>query len=89
LKTEELWFDYLQKQEYVPGKTATSNMELIQPHIQWMSEVKSLGHKADHSLSTTAEIKNAWSYLSTPHMLHGVHKCFTLPINKGTFTHES
>jgi hypothetical protein len=30
-------------------------------------EIKRLGRKADHSPSSSAEVKNAWSYTSTPH----------------------
>jgi hypothetical protein len=42
-----------------------------QPPIQWVPEVISLGVKrpgreADHSPSSSAEFKNAWSYNSTP-----------------------
>jgi hypothetical protein len=28
-------------------------------------EVKRLGREADHSLSSSAEVKNTWSYIST------------------------
>jgi len=42
-----------------------------QPPIQWATaslflEVKRLEHEADHSPTSSAEIKNAWSYTSTP-----------------------
>jgi hypothetical protein len=46
--------------------------------IQWMSgalglELKRLGREADHSLSSSAEVKSAWSYTTTPLIrLHGV-----------------
>jgi hypothetical protein len=49
-----------------------------QPPIQWVPEALSLGVKrsgreADHSPSSGAEVKNAWSYTSTsPIRLHGV-----------------
>jgi hypothetical protein len=41
-----------------------------QPHIQWVSEALSLwvkqpGREADHSLPSSAEVKNVWSYTST------------------------
>jgi hypothetical protein len=41
------------------------------PHIQWVSGAVSLGVKrpgreADHSPPSSAEVKNAWSYTSTP-----------------------
>jgi hypothetical protein len=41
------------------------------PPIQWVLGavflgVKLLGHEADHSCPSNAEVKNAWSYTSTP-----------------------
>jgi hypothetical protein len=50
----------------------------IQPPIQWVLGalslvVKQLGHEVDHSPPSSAEVKNAWSYTSTPPIrLHGV-----------------
>jgi hypothetical protein len=50
----------------------------IQPPIQWLLRIllpglKWLGHEADHSLPSSAEVKNEWSYTSTPTTrLHGV-----------------
>jgi hypothetical protein len=49
-----------------------------QPLIQWVQGAISLGVKrpgreADHSLRYSAEVKNAWSYTSTPPIrLHDV-----------------
>jgi hypothetical protein len=39
-----------------------------QPPIQWVPGLgeKLLGHEADHSHPSSAEVKNAWSYTSTP-----------------------
>jgi hypothetical protein len=42
-----------------------------QPPIQWVMEITSLGvkrpeHEADHLHSSSAEVKNAWSYTSNP-----------------------
>jgi len=42
-----------------------------QPPVQWESGapsmgVKWLGHKADHSLSSSAKVKNVWNYSSIP-----------------------
>ena len=35
--------------------------------------VKGLGNEVNHSYSSNAEVKNEWSYTSTPHLcLHGV-----------------
>jgi hypothetical protein len=43
----------------------------IQPHIQWvmgasLSRVKQLGLETDHKPPTSAVVKNAWTYTSTP-----------------------
>jgi hypothetical protein len=49
-----------------------------QPPIQWVPGALSLGvkrpgHEADHSPPSSAEVKNAWGYTSTPPIcLHGV-----------------
>jgi hypothetical protein len=49
-----------------------------QPPIQWVPGALSLGVKrpgreADHSPPTSAEVKNAWSYTSTPTIrFHGI-----------------
>jgi hypothetical protein len=48
-----------------------------QPPIQWVPEVLSLevkrpGREDDHSPHSSAEVKNAWRYTSTPIRLHGV-----------------
>jgi hypothetical protein len=46
--------------------------------MQWVPwalslEVKRPGREADHSLPSSAEVKNAWSYTSIPPIrLHGV-----------------
>jgi len=42
------------------------------PPMQWVTgalslEVKRLGHEADYSPPSSAEVKNAWSYILTPH----------------------
>jgi len=37
-----------------------------QPRIHWLPGVKQPGSGADHSPPSSAEIKNAWSYISTP-----------------------
>jgi len=52
-----------------------------QPLIQWVPGVISLGVKklgceADHSPPPSAEVKNVWSYISTPPVcLHGIVIC--------------
>jgi hypothetical protein len=60
--------------------TAPSRTALVptQPPIQWVPgtlslRVKRASREADHSLPSSAEVKNAWSYTSTlPIRLHGV-----------------
>jgi hypothetical protein len=53
-------------------------LEPTQPPNQWVPGYLSLGvkrpgRKADHSPPSSAEVKNAWSYTSTPPIyLHGV-----------------
>jgi hypothetical protein len=46
--------------------------------LQWVPEAvfpgeKRLGREADYSPSYSAEVKNEWSYTSTPTCLRGVH----------------
>jgi len=50
----------------------------IQPPIQWVTGelspgIKRPGHEAGHSLPTSTEVKNGWSYTTTtPIRPHGV-----------------
>jgi hypothetical protein len=53
--------------------TTTSRTALgpTQPPIQWVPGalslgIKQLGHEADHSPPSSAQVKNVWSYTSTP-----------------------
>jgi len=39
-----------------------------QPAVQWVMGVMQPGHEADHSPPLSSEVKNAWSYTSTPHI---------------------
>jgi hypothetical protein len=58
--------------------TSTTALGPTQPPVQWVPGSLSLGVKppgreADHSPSSSAEVKTAWSYTSTPPIrLHGV-----------------
>jgi hypothetical protein len=59
-----------------------------QPPIQWVPGVLSLGVKrpgreADHSHPSSAEVKNAWSYTSTPQY---VFLAWCLVKHRDTFT---
>jgi hypothetical protein len=52
-------------------------LEPTQPPIQWIlgalsPGVKWLGHEADHSLPSSAKVKNMWCFTSIPVYLHGV-----------------
>jgi hypothetical protein len=70
-----------------------------QPPIQWVPGALSLGVKrpgreADHSLPSSAEIKDAWSYTSTPQYVFLAwclikHRDFTfLPVISGDLQYE-
>jgi hypothetical protein len=46
-------------------------LEPTKPPIQWIlwfpsPGVKQLGHEADYSFPSSAQVKNAWSYILTP-----------------------
>jgi hypothetical protein len=56
--------------------TSTPALEPSQPPVQWIQENLSPGIKrpvceADKSPPSSTEVKNAWSYTSTPLCLHG------------------
>jgi hypothetical protein len=36
-----------------------------QPPLQWVPGVEEVGHETDHSHPSSAEVKNAWSFMST------------------------
>jgi hypothetical protein len=43
-----------------------------QAHIQWIPGVKRPGREANHSPTSSAEVKNTWSFTSSPSVrLHG------------------
>jgi hypothetical protein len=50
-------------------KTFKTNMYTIQPPTKWLAlslGVKQLGREADHTHPSSAKVKKAWSYTSTP-----------------------
>jgi len=54
-----------EEKNLVLGPTQTIN--------EWVPGVERLGHEVDHSVPSSAEVKNAWSYICTHSMhLHGV-----------------
>jgi hypothetical protein len=64
--------------EFFSSPPRPAALGLTQPPIQWVPAalslgVKRLGREVDHSPPPSAEVKNAWSYTSTPQLrLHGV-----------------
>jgi hypothetical protein len=51
--------------------------------------VKWLGPESDHSPLSSAQIKNAWSYTSTPpYMFMGLHLTFTQPLPSTFLPHK-
>jgi hypothetical protein len=42
-------------------------LRTIQPPIQQVPGVKRQRREADHAHSSSAEVRNTWSYVSTPH----------------------
>jgi hypothetical protein len=68
-------------------------LEPTQPLIQWVPGSLSLGVKrpgreADHSLPSSAEVKNAWSYTSTPQYVF-MASCLVQHRDNFTFTLSS
>jgi hypothetical protein len=72
LRAERLRFDSWQEQGiYVFDTTSRPALELTQPSIQWVPgvlspELKWPYREADHSPLSSAEVKNTWSYTSSP-----------------------
>jgi hypothetical protein len=74
-----LGFDFRRELGIFPFTTAfRTALGHTEPPIQWVRgapslEVKRPGREADRSPPSSAEIKNAWNYTSTPPIrLHGV-----------------
>jgi hypothetical protein len=56
------WTEGIKRNERNPNKGS-----LLYNGYQGVSlNVKQLGHEADHSLPSIAEVKNVWSYTSSP-----------------------
>jgi hypothetical protein len=71
-ETGDSWFDYWRYQAtYLLLKAPRSSLGPTQPHIQWapgtlFQGMKRTGREADHSSVSSFEVKNEWSYISTP-----------------------
>jgi hypothetical protein len=78
LDNQVLGFDSLQGLEIFLTTMSRTALGPTQPPIQWVPgalslEVKQPGCEADHSPPSSAEVKNVWSYTSTPPIhLHGM-----------------
>jgi hypothetical protein len=74
LRDERPWFDFRKgKGFYIFATASKPVLGPIQPPVQgvhWApplgGRIKRPGHKADHLLPSSAEIRNEWSYTSTP-----------------------
>jgi hypothetical protein len=62
LKADKIWVEVLWVMTQHTDVVLTANQE----NIALSLEVKRPGREADHSLPSSAEVKNAWSYTSTP-----------------------
>jgi hypothetical protein len=60
---------------FLLSTSSRSVLRPIQPPIQWVtglsSGLKRPGHEADHSPSSSAEVKNTWIYIDCPIRVHG------------------
>jgi hypothetical protein len=65
-----LWAGWLRDQGSIPRRGKRYSLlgnAQTQPSIQWvLPAVKWVGHEADYSLASSAEVKNMWLYASTP-----------------------
>jgi hypothetical protein len=72
LQVEWLGFDSQQRHRiFLFATISTLALRPTQPSIQWILRALSLrvkgpGHEADHTPLSSIEVKNAWSYTSTP-----------------------
>jgi hypothetical protein len=67
------------QQIFLFSKTFRPALGPTQPPIKWIpgffAGVKHLGYEVDRSPPFSAEVKNEWSYISTPHIcLHGMER---------------
>ena len=68
-------FEPRQGQEKIPfSETSRRGLGCIQSPAQWVTEFFA-GGKVDRSLSSSAEVKNEWKYISAPPIrLHGMDR---------------
>jgi hypothetical protein len=70
--TEESLFNSWQEQEFFnPSKTSGLSLGPTQPHVKLILralslEVKWLGHESDHSVASSAGVKNEWNCTFAP-----------------------
>ena len=96
-KTEEKWFNSQQGQQvffffFFFSKMSQLVLELAQPHIQWIQMAPSLGikwprHEAAHSPPSSAKVRSAWSYTSTPPCAFMACRGTILPFSMHSFHH--
>jgi hypothetical protein len=57
------------------SKSSTPALGPTQPTFHWVPGAERQGRELNHSLPSSAEVKNEWSYTSTPSIcLHAVDK---------------
>jgi hypothetical protein len=67
LRDRRPWFDFRQGlQVFLLATASLPALGPTQPPIQSVPWIKRPGREADHSPPPSAEVKNAWSYTSTP-----------------------
>jgi hypothetical protein len=71
IQAEPTWFDSRQG-IFLMATASRAALGTTQPHIQWVPEALSprVKREADHPFQSNADVKNAWSYITTfPYVL--------------------